>query len=323
MHYLMPEGEIHAVDDATFEVFEGEVVGIVGESGSGKSSLVTSIVRLLPRSARIVGGKVFYGDSDILRASDQELRRLRWREIAIVFQGGMSALNPVFTVGEQLCDILIRRAGFTPSAARRRAAEALSEVGIAPDRMGDYPHQFSGGMKQRVAIAMSLLCRPKVLIADEPTTALDVLAQKDVLDLIDRLRSEYGIAVLYISHDLPMIARRCHRLVVMYAGQIVESGPVERIVNSPSHPYTKALFASMLTMDDYTQRSPILGSCPSLLNLSDGCRFRDRCPWRQPICDTDPPWRENSDAQGARCHFAGDGTLGDWTRSSEQLGSSL
>ena len=306
MHYRRPEGEIHAVDDATFEVAEGEVVGIVGESGSGKSSLVTSIVRLLPRSARILNGKILYGDNnlDILGANERELRELRWNEIAIIFQGGMSALNPVFTAGAQLCDILIRRGNCTPDVARRRAAEALVEVGIPPDRMGDYPHQFSGGMKQRIAIAMSLLCRPKILIADEPTTALDVLTQKDVLELIDRLRVEYGIALLYISHDLAMIAGRCNRLVVMYAGQIVESGSAKRIVNAPSHPYTKALFSSMLTMEDSTERLPISGSSPSLLNLSQGCRFRDRCSWRQAVCDTEPPWIIDDHGRGARCYFA-------------------
>lgn len=305
MYFETAGGHVRAVDDVSLSIDAGETVGIVGESASGKTSLALSILRLLPRNARIFGGEILLNGRDLLRVSEAELQEVRWKQIAMIFQGAMNALNPVFTVGHQLTDILIRRAGIPRREALRRAGEALEAVGISPRRLTDYPHQFSGGMKQRIGIAMSLLCRPQLVIADEPTTALDVITQDEVLGMLERVQRDFGMAMIYISHDISMIAERCARLAIMYAGELVETGRTEEVTARPIHPYTMALLESVPTLETDKELRPIPGAASSLLNPSEGCRFLPRCPYGQALCENRPPWVAVAEGRGALCHFAG------------------
>jgi peptide/nickel transport system ATP-binding protein len=306
MSYQSPSGSVRAVDGVSFSLAAGDTLGIVGESASGKTSLALSLLRLLPWNAHIVGGRILFSGRDILQMSAVELSEVRWKQIAMIFQGAMNALNPVFTVGHQLIDVLVTRAGLPRPVAARRAAEALEAVGIPARRLREYPHQFSGGMKQRIVIAMSLLCRPRLLIADEPTTALDVITQDDILRLIEGFQREFGMALIYISHDIAMLAHRCQRLAIMYAGQLVETGESQRVVTRPRHPYTRALLDAVPTLDGRRDVQPIPGDTPSLVDHARGCRFLPRCPRAQPVCHTPPPWVVEADDGGALCHFADD-----------------
>ncbi|MEC9406399.1 MAG: ABC transporter ATP-binding protein [Pseudomonadota bacterium] len=282
VEFSTERGIARAIDGVSFSVNAGETLGIVGESGCGKSVTSLSIMGLIPRPpGEIVGGEIRFNGQDLTQLSDKAYRTLRGSEISMIFQEPMTALNPVFTIGNQIIDVLRRHKGLTRKQARSRAIDMLAEVGIpAPDkRVDEYPHQLSGGMRQRVMIAMALSCDPKLLIADEPTTALDVTIQAQVLELIKKLAADHGTAVILITHDLGVVAETCDRAAVMYCGKIIEQGPVDSLFNQPRHPYTAGLLASVPRIrPDRLERLPTIpGIVPDLLDLPQGCRFRDRC----------------------------------------------
>jgi oligopeptide/dipeptide ABC transporter ATP-binding protein len=293
---------IYAVNGVSFDLQAGGALGLVGESGSGKSVTSLAILRLLPRpAAKVVGGEVWLGDRDLIRLRDREMRRLRGKEISLVPQDPMNGLNPVLTVGEQVVETIRAHENVRRPEARRRAAELLGTVGIPrpADQLDRYPHQFSGGMRQRVLIAIALALRPALLIADEPTTALDVTVQAQVLDLLRELTVERGTAILLISHDLGIMARMARRIMVMYAGQVVESAPTAEIFARPSHPYTVGLLRSVPRLSGVgSPLTPIAGSPPELDRPPVGCPFAPRCAWALDICWREMPTLEDAGAVG-------------------------
>jgi oligopeptide/dipeptide ABC transporter ATP-binding protein len=286
--FFLRRGVLKAVDGVSFSLHRGEVLGLVGESGCGKSLTALSIMRLLPKgSARTVHGQVLLGGDDLLRKSSREMRDIRGRRISMILQDPQTSLNPVFSIGEQLREAIRRRTRAPAREVMREAVSALRHVEIAApeQRVAQYPHQLSGGMKQRVVGAIAMSGHPEVLIADEPTTALDVTIQLQYLKLLKRLQQESGMAILFITHDFGVVARMCDRVAVMYAGRIVECGPVRQVFERPSHPYTQALIASVPRLTGATGRLPTIdGQPPSLLNLPVGCRFAPRCPYADQRC---------------------------------------
>ena len=285
-------GEVRAVDHVSLELRRGETLGLVGESGSGKSMTAMSILRLVQPPGRTAGGPVaFNGRPDLLELSEREMRTIRGAEIALIFQEPMTALNPVFTIGDQIAEAILVHKQASRSAARGRAVELLEAVKIphALQRAHDYPHQLSGGMRQRVLIAMALACQPLMLIADEPTTALDVTIQAEILDLLREMKEKFDLAMLLITHDLGVVAGHVDRLAVMYAGRIVEDGPVRRIFSEPAHPYTRGLLASIPGRTPGQRLASIEGAVPNLAALPPGCAFEPRCPLRFDTCHTAPP----------------------------------
>ena len=301
-----------AVSGVSFEVHRGEVLGIVGESGSGKSVAALSLIRLIPDPpGRIVGGEVHFGGRDLLKIPHEDVRKVRGRDIGMIFQEPMTSLNPVFTVGMQVMEPLLFHYGLTRKEAESRAAEALDAVGIpdAGKRLKDYPHQFSGGMRQRVMIAMAMICKPAILIADEPTTALDVTIQAQVLELMmDLQRRREGAAIILITHDLAVIAETCHRVLVMYGGKIQEAAPVAELFDNPLHPYTRGLLRSIPHGEDKGKKlTAIRGNVPSIFDLPEGCKFCTRCPDVMDRCWTaEPELREVSPGHWVRCHLMDD-----------------
>ena len=307
-HFITPQGTARAVDSLSLHVNEGEVVGLVGESGCGKSVTALSVLRLLPTPpAKIVGGRVLYRGRDLLALSEKEMIQVRGNEISMVFQEPMTSLNPVLPCGEQVAESLRLHEGLSGREAARRAAETLRLVGI-PDperRARDYPHQLSGGMRQRVLLAIALAGRPSLLIADEPTTALDVTIQAQILDLLLRLRRELGLAVLFITHDLAVIAELADRTAVMYAGEIVEEAGTADLFRRPLHPYTKALLESIPRVEGEPRPlRPVKGNVPDPLRLPAGCRFHPRCPVAEPRCRQEHPELEG---RPARCFLVPEG----------------
>ncbi len=290
-HFRTRAGLVRAVDGVSFQVDEGELLGLVGESGCGKSITALSVMRLVAPPGKIVGGEVWFGGENLLKASDARMREIRGDDIAMIFQDPMTSLNPVFTVGEQIAEALRLHRNLNRKQAREAAVEEMREVAI-PDparRAGDYPHQLSGGMRQRVMIAMALACDPKMLIADEPTTALDVTIQAQILELIDELRRTRNLAVLLITHDLGVVAEVADRVAVMYTGRVVEESPVAELFARPKHPYTEGLLRSVpkLTAAGVKKEerlSTIEGTVPKPTNLPEGCHFAPRCPHRMPRC---------------------------------------
>jgi oligopeptide transport system ATP-binding protein len=301
------EGTVHAVDHVSFNLRRGEVLGLVGESGCGKSVSALSVMRLLATPPARVRGQVLFEGRDLLQLSDAEIRKVRGDQIAMIFQDPMVSLNPVLTIGAQLVEGIQLHLGLGRDAARRRAAELLELVGIpsAGDRLDDYQHQFSGGMRQRVMIAMALSCEPKLLIADEPTTALDVTIQAQILDLMRRLREQLGMAMILITHDLGVAAGNCDRINVMYAGRIVETGPVDTIFEAPRMPYTWGLLDSMPRLDAAAGSAlhTIEGAPPELTDVADRCRFAPRCEYARDVCREHEPGLSERRADGhrARC----------------------
>jgi peptide/nickel transport system ATP-binding protein len=279
-------GEVEAVDGASFEVRDGEILGLVGESGSGKSVTATAILRLIRKPGRLTGGSIMLGDRDLAQLDEEELQKVRGTEIAMVSQTPRTALNPLITVGQQVARLFVLHAGLSHAAARQRAIEMLTLVGIPePERRArQYAHQFSGGMCQRVMIAMALATSPRLLIADEPTTGLDVSTAARILDLLRDLGRKTGASILLITHDLGVVATTCHRVAVMHAGQIVEMAPVRALFAHPAHPYTRALVRSIPRIDREIAMEPIPGVVPSLLNPPAGCRYAGRCPWVEDRC---------------------------------------
>ncbi|MBI4328999.1 MAG: ABC transporter ATP-binding protein [Chloroflexi bacterium] len=288
------EGTVKAVDGVSYAVHEGEIVGVVGESGCGKSVTALSVMRLIPwPPGKIVGGEVLFEGEDLLKVDESEMLNVRGARIAMIFQEPMTSLNPVLTIGRQITETLETHKGLRGEAARRRAMEMLDLVGIpeAARRLDEYPHQFSGGMRQRVMIAMALSCEPKLLIADEPTTALDVTIQAQILELMRRLNTELHTAIIIITHNLGVVARYADWVNVMYAGRIIEAGPAEEIYANPQHPYTRGLLASVPRLDEPRKEKlvPIEGQPPDLVNLPPGCPFRPRCHYAMDICGVEYP----------------------------------
>jgi peptide/nickel transport system ATP-binding protein len=295
--------ELHAVQGVGFALEPGERFGLVGESGCGKTTTVLGLLGLLPPNAS-VAGRVLLNDADILAGGEQTIRPHRWVDLAIVFQGAMNALNPVKTVGSQIVEVLELHAQARGREAHVRTGELLQSVGIPADRAERFPHEFSGGMRQRAAIAMALACNPSILIADEPTTALDVMVQAQILELLDSLCSNYGLALLLVTHDLPVVAELCDRAAVMYAGEIVEHGPVDALYHDPRHPYTRLLFAA--TPDLYGEGVPasIPGAPPRLDRPLVGCPFHTRCDRAFARCKDERPLLKDLDGgRSAACHL--------------------
>ncbi len=291
--FLTREGVVHAVNGVSFHLKEGETLGIVGESGCGKSVTVMSMLRLKPTPpGKVVGGTAFYQGKDLLKMTDEEIRHVRGSQISMVFQDPMTSFNPVLTIGRQVAEPLEIHNGLNRNQASARAAEMLSMVGIpnAKERLNDYPHQFSGGMRQRVMIAMALICTPQILIADEPTTALDVTIQAQIVELVKRLRDELGMAIVWITHDLGIIAGLADRVAVMYAGYVIEEAPVKELYANPQHPYTIGLLNSLPRMDESRHRrlASIDGLPPVLLETPSYCPFAPRCSRAFERC-----WQEN------------------------------
>jgi oligopeptide/dipeptide ABC transporter ATP-binding protein len=294
IEFTTEQGVVRAVDGVSFDVLPNETVGLVGESGCGKTVTALAILGLVPSPpGRIAGGRIEFEGRDLVGLAEREMRALRGPGIAIIFQEPMTALNPVFTIGSQMIDILRRCKGLTRRQARAAAIELLARVGIpAPERRVDeYPHQLSGGMRQRVVIAMALSCDPKLIVADEPTTALDVTTQAQVLEQMVRLQEEFRMAMILVTHDLGVIAEACDRAMVMYCGRIVEQAPIGELFAHPRHPYTAGLLASIpaAAADERRELPVIPGMVPDLLHLPPGCRFADRCGRRQPRCDSAQP----------------------------------
>ncbi len=290
--FVTDSGEVHAVNGVSFNLDRGRVLGIVGESGSGKSVTAYSIMRILSDNGRVESGQVLFEGKDILQTSENEMRQFRGERISIIFQDPMTSLNPVFTVGSQLSEAIRLHTDRTRAQARARALELLRLVGVnEPDkRLRQYPHQLSGGMRQRVMIAMALACEPDILIADEPTTALDVTIQAQILELMRSLQKQLGMAIIMITHDLGVIAEMCDEIIVMYAGRICERGTAEEIFYNPRHAYTKGLLRSIPRMTDVHQKLvPIAGSPVDLLNLPEGCAFASRCDYAMRICLSELP----------------------------------
>jgi peptide/nickel transport system ATP-binding protein len=308
-HFRTDDGWVHAVDGVDLHVDAGETLCMVGESGSGKSVTAMSVLKLLPMPpGRIVAGQVLWEGRDLVPLSQDEMRKLRGREIGMVFQEPMTALNPVYTVGEQIGESLRLHEGLSRAAALDRAAELLALVHIsqAARRVHDYPHQFSGGMRQRVMIALALACKPRLLIADEPTTALDVTIQAQILDLLAELKDRLGMAVLLITHAMGVVAEVAQRVVVMYAGQVIEEGPVGLLFERPWHPYTQGLIRSIPRIDADAARgsrlASIPGTVPSLVAPPPGCRFAPRCAYARAACtQATPALREVAPGHRVAC----------------------
>jgi len=305
--FKTPDGIVHAVNGVSFGLAEGETLGVVGESGCGKSVTMLSVLGLIASPpGKIVSGKALFSGQDLLKMSKEEIRHVRGAQIAMIFQDPMTSLNPVLTIGKQLEEPLILHIGMTKTQARDRAAELLTMVGIpnAKDRLNDYPHQYSGGMRQRVMIAMALSCSPQILIADEPTTALDVTIQAQIMDLVKRLRDELGMAIVWITHDLGVVAGLAQRVLVMYGGFIIEESPVKELFAHPEHPYTIGLLGSLPRVDEKerTKLFSIEGQPPVLYQKPQACPFAPRCKWVIDKCwNENPPLLEVGPEHRAAC----------------------
>jgi len=303
-HFFTQDGVVKAVDDVTFEIGHGQTLGVVGESGCGKSVTALSAMRLIERPGRIVAGEVLLNGENLLAKSDADMRDVRGDQVSMIFQEPMTSLNPVFTCGDQIAEAVQQHTAGSRREAWDRAVEMLRIVGIpdAKRRAGEYPHQLSGGMRQRVMIAMALSTDPDLLVADEPTTALDVTIQAQILEVMRELRQRNRMAIMLITHDLGVVAEMADEVVVMYAGKVVERGDVRTIYGSPHHPYTKGLLLSIPRLDERVDRLEVIkGTVPSPLNLPTGCLFKRRCPSRMDVCDTAPPYQDLGRDHFSRC----------------------
>ena len=292
VHYITDTALVKAVNGVSFSLDKGETLGLVGETGAGKTTTALALLRLVPNPpGKIVGGSIFLEGEELLKYKESEMRKLRGNKIAMIFQDPMTSLNPVLPVGDQIAEVIkFHNKGISLADANKRAAAMLETVGIEAGRMGEYPHQFSGGMKQRVVIAIALACNPEILIADEPTTALDVTIQAQVLSLMKKLKKERGTSMIMITHDLGVVAEVCDKVAIMYAGEIVEYGTLDQVYRRPVHPYTKGLFASIPDLHKHVRRlTPIKGLMPDPSNLPEGCTFCPRCPAAMERCSKEAP----------------------------------
>ena len=310
IQYNVDNGVVRAVNDISLDLDAGDTLGLVGETGAGKTTTALGILRLIPDPpGRITSGEILFQGENLLEKPEKELRRIRGKDISMIFQDPMTALNPVLTVGEQIAEVVALHEACSRAEAARRAGGMLELVGIPAARAADYPHQFYGGMKQRVVIAMALACGPKLLLADEPTTALDVTIQAQVLDMMRELKEKLNTSMLLITHDLGVVAEICDKVAIMYAGEIVEYGVLRHIFQEVAHPYTKGLFNSLPSLDKEVRRlEPIRGLMPDPASLPEGCKFHPRCPYADSCCQTrEPPLKEVAPGHLVRCHHAGKG----------------
>lgn len=303
-HYLTDAGRVKAADGISFTLDTGESVGIAGESGCGKTTVVMSLMRLVD-IRDIIGGKIILDGESILDMPEDQFRHLRWKKMSLVSQAAMGALNPMFTIGWQITEALKEHMDMTKTERMDRTKELLEQVGVDPSRVNTYPHELSGGMRQRVMIAMALSCNPKIVIADEMTTALDVVTQVQILKLFQKLQEDMNLSVIAISHELPILGQICEKMIIMYAGKIVEMGSTDTIFSEPLHPYTLALLGSLLDLATSDKKTliGIPGRPPNLLNPPPGCRFGPRCTYTKPICrEEEPPFVEIKPGHYVACH---------------------
>ncbi len=306
-HYQTLSGWVRAAENVTFDVEKGEALGIAGESGCGKTTVALSLLKILPQGGRIRKGRVIFDGQDLVPLSENEMRKIRWKGISIVFQGAMNALNPVYKVGDQISEaIKVHESHISESEVKERVARLLEMVGVEPSRADNYPHEFSGGMRQRALIAMALAANPKVIIGDEPGTALDVIVQAQTLRLLRDLKEKLGLSMILISHDLSIIAETCEKVAIMYAGKIVETGDAVSVFKNPLHPYTQGLIKAFPSIKgEKTRLSSIPGQPPDLLRPPPACRFHPRCPYVMDVCKrVDPLLEEHGEKNhSAACHL--------------------
>lgn len=307
-YYLLGKEEVKAVDGVTFSIESKKTLGLAGESGCGKTTTAYSILRILPENGRIVRGSIKLGGQELTTLDDEEMRAIRWKKASIVFQYAMNAFNPVLRIGNQIVEVIREKDNVTEEDAIMTVSTLFDEVGIKPERQRDYPHEFSGGMLQRAIIAQALACDPQLIIADEPVTALDVIVQNKILDLLRKLQEKYNLGVLFITHDLSVVAENCNDVGIMYAGNLVELGSVETVFKRSLHPYTFKLIGAFPSIVGAKKRLQFIpGNPPDFLNLPQGCRFHPRCPFTQEICRNEiPELREIDDGHLVKCHFAGE-----------------
>ncbi|HYM39831.1 MAG TPA: ABC transporter ATP-binding protein [Thermoplasmata archaeon] len=290
VRFTTQKGEVHAVEGASFELEQGEAIGLAGESGCGKTTTALALMRLLPYNGRVVRGSIRWRGRDLARISDAGMRKIRWKEISIVFQGAMNSLNPIQRIGRQIAEPIVLHEDVEQDAARKRVEDLLDLVGISRKRIDDYPHEFSGGMRQRVMIAMALACNPKLVIADEPVTALDVMIQAQILELLERLRKELDLSMILISHDLSVLAETCDKVAIMYGGKMMEVGRTVDVFTDPKHPYAQGLAAAFPDIRGSREMpSSIPGLVPSLINPPAGCVFHPRCRFAFDRCTNAEP----------------------------------
>lgn len=304
MHYTTKVGDVKAIENVSFTLYEGDSLGLVGESGCGKTSLALALLRLLPDNAKILNGRISLGTTEMLSLPAEEMRKLRWKRISMVFQAAMNSLNPVYKVGDQIIEAMdTHLEAMSKEQAKKRVEELFDLVGLDPLMTERYPHEFSGGMRQRAVIAMALSCNPDLIIADEPTTALDVIVQDRVLRKLEEIQAKFGMSMIYISHDIAVIAEVSDRIGVMYAGQLVEMADTIEIFERPLHPYTYALMSSFPSIKGKRQNlQPLIGEPPDLINPPSGCRFHPRCPKMTDICkDQMPEFKDYGDNHLAAC----------------------
>lgn len=304
VNYCLDEETVYAVNSLSLDIKYGESLGLVGETGAGKTTTALSVLRLVPDPpGKIIAGEILYEGKDLLKISKKQMRDYRGNEISMIFQDPMTSLNPVYSIGEQIKEVILRHEKISKREAREKAGEMLEKVGIPKERYDEYPHQFSGGMKQRVVIAMSIACRPKLILADEPTTALDVTIQAQVLELMSKLKTDLNTSLLLITHDLGVVAQVCDNVAIMYNGEIIESGTVEEIFSHPYHPYTIGLFGSIPTLEQGKEKLiPIEGKMPDPTIEPIGCPFAPRCIYAQKVCsEVKPAVTSVGGTQKVRC----------------------
>lgn len=303
MYYMTKKGEVKAVDDVSFSLEQGEALGLVGESGCGKTSVALTLLKLLPENARFLKGRAYFKGQDLVKLPEDQMRKVRWKGISMIFQAAMNSLNPVHRVGDQIIEAIQTHMSISMEAAKKRVAELYDLVGLDPKIMDRYPHEYSGGMKQRAVIAMALSCDPEIIIADEPTTALDVIVQEKILREMREIQKKLNMGMIYISHDIAVIAEVTDKMGVMYAGKLVEFGNTVDIFQRPLHPYTKALMSAFPSIEGEKRKLESLpGEPPDLINPPKGCRFHPRCPYAMAVCTKeDPRFEAHRDGHFAAC----------------------
>lgn len=308
VYYIIKQGAVRAVDGVSFEIKRGDALGLAGESGCGKTTIALSIMRLLPKNGKIIDGKIVFDGIDLTNINEEKMRKIRWKRISMIFQGAMNALNPVHKIGNQITEAILTHEKLDEDKALERARKLLEMVGLSASIADNYPHELSGGMKQRVVIAMALACNPDFVIADEPTTALDVIVQAQILNLLDELKKKLKLSLMLITHDLSIISEICNKIAIMYAGKLVEIGDLKDVYCNPMHPYTRGLIDAFPSIDGPKKKLISIPGCPpDLINPPRGCRFHPRCPYAMDICMKEEPQLIEIDRghQRVACHMYG------------------